>query len=85
MYTKLINLNWKLTTLISNMKLFSDSAQSKLNFESSFVGIHEVMRETWLFEYKFQDRNFGQLLIFWGIKFVNNRFIISINFCRISK
>ena len=43
------------------MQLFSDSAQSNLNLDSSFVGIHEVQRETWLFEHKFQDRNFGQL------------------------
>ena len=48
-------------TLINNMKLFLDSTQSNLNFEPLFAAIHEVSRKIWLFEHKFQARNFGQL------------------------
>ena len=55
-----------------------DSTQSSLNFEPSFVEIHQVFREIWLFEHEFQVRNFGQLRIsFWGegVKFVSKMFI----------
>ena len=38
-----------------------NSAESNLNFEPSFVGIHEVSREIWLSEHEFQARNFDQL------------------------
>ena len=63
MYAKLFKLNLKLITLITNMLLFLNSIQSDLNFEPSFVGIHQVLKEIWLFEHEFQARNFGQLLI----------------------
>ena len=43
------------------MKLFSNFTQFNLNFESSFAGIHQVLREIWLFQHEFQARNFGQL------------------------
>ena len=52
-----------------------------LTIESSFVGIHQILRETWLSEHKFQDRNFVRLLNFWGI---NNLFITLQNIIRIS-
>ena len=60
-YAKLIKRNLKLITSIINMKLFGNCAQSNLNFEPPFVGIHQVLREIWLFEQKFQARNFGRL------------------------
>ena len=60
---------------IINMWLLLDSTQSYLNFEPSFVEIHQVFREIWLFEHEFQAGNFGQLRIFGGIKFVNKLFI----------
>ena len=63
--------NLKLITLINNMQLFLDSTQSNLNYERSFPRIHEVLGEVWLSEHKFQTRNFDQLRIFEGIKFVN--------------
>ena len=66
------------------MQLFLDSTQFNLNFEPSFVGIHQVLREMWLFEHEFQARNFGQLWIFGGIKFVNKLFIKLLNLIRIS-
>ena len=31
-----------------------------LNFEPSFVGIYQVLKDIWLFEHEFQDRHFGQ-------------------------
>ena len=34
---------------------------SDVNFEPSFVGIHQVVREIWPFEHEFQSGNFGQL------------------------
>ena len=34
---------------------------SNLNFEALFFGIHQVLREIWLFEHEFEARNFGQL------------------------
>ena len=37
MYTKLIKLNLKLTTLINNMLLFLDFTQSILKFEPLFM------------------------------------------------
>ena len=40
---------------------FSDSTRLNLNFEPSFVEIHEVLREIWHFEHKFEARNFIQL------------------------
>ena len=42
------------------------------------------MIEIWLFEHDFQTRNFGQLQIFGGIKFVNKLFMKVLNFIRIS-
>ena len=60
-YAKLIKRNLKLITSINNMQLFLDGTQFDLNFESSFVGIHQVLREMWLFEHELQTRNFGQL------------------------
>ena len=60
-YTKMIKCNWELITSIKNLYLFSDSNQSNVNFEPSFTGILEVLREIWHFEHKFQARNFGQL------------------------
>ena len=59
---------------------FLDSTQSDLDFMSSFVGIHQVLREVWLFEHEFQARNLGQLSILGGIKFVNKLFIKSLDF-----
>ena len=79
MYTKLIKDNLKLIALIKNIKLFLDSKQSNLNFEHLFVGIHQVLREKWLFEHEFQTRNFGQLRIFGSISFVNKLFIKLVN------
>ena len=35
------------------MELFLDSTQSNLDFDSSFVGVHQVLREIWLFEREF--------------------------------
>ena len=32
-----------------------------LKFEPSFVEIHQVLREIWLFEHEFQARNLGQV------------------------
>ena len=61
MDTKLIKSNLKLITLINNMQLFLDSAQSNSNFEPPVAGIHEVLREICLFEHNFQARKFGQL------------------------
>ena len=60
-YAKLIKCNLKLIMLINNMLLFSNFTQSNLNFEPSFAGIHQVLREMWLFEPEFQARSFGQL------------------------
>ena len=37
------------------------ATQCNLNFEASFAGIHEILREMWLFERRFQAKNFGQL------------------------
>ena len=68
-YTKLIKHNLELIALIK------DSKQFNLNFEHSFVGIHQVLREIWLFEHEFQTRNFGQLRNFGSIRFVNKLFI----------
>ena len=62
-YTKLIRHNLRPIKLINNT--YNYSTQFKLNFESSFVGIHQVLRETWLFGHEFQARNFGQFGIFW--------------------
>ena len=42
---------------INNMSLFLDFTRSHLNFETSFVGIHQILREIWLFEHGFQTRN----------------------------
>ena len=70
-YTKLIKHNLELIALIKNIELFLDSKQLNLNFERSFVGIHKVLREIWLFEHEFQTIIFGKLQIFWGIRFVN--------------
>ena len=52
-YTKLIKLNLKLICLTNNMQLVLDSTQSNLNFESSFVRIHQVLVEIWLFKHEF--------------------------------
>ena len=49
---------------------FLDSRQSELNFDQSFVGIHQVLREISLSEHEFQIKNFGQLCDLGGIKFV---------------
>ena len=35
--------------------------ETPLNFELSFVGISDILREIWLFKYDFQARNFVQL------------------------
>ena len=61
MYGKLIKRNLRLITSINNMELYADSTLSNLKFDPSFAGIHQVLREIWLFEHKFQARNFGQL------------------------
>ena len=73
-YTKLIERNLKLVTSINIVKLLLDFTQSNLNFESLFVEICPVLREIWLFEREFQAKNFGQLRIFGGVKFVNKLF-----------
>ena len=65
------------------MQLFLDSTQSKLNFKPSFVGIHEVLRELWLFKHKFQARNFANFE-FLGVSNLSKLFIKLINFIRIS-
>ena len=59
----------------NDMQLFLDFTQSNSNFEPSVAGIHEVLREMWLFEHNFQARNFSQLKSFGGIKFVIKLFI----------
>ena len=64
--------------------LYLDSTQANLNFEPSFVGIHQVLRERWLFDHEFQTGNFGQRRIFGGIKLVNKLFIKLLNFVGIS-
>ena len=46
---------------IINILLSLNAMQSDLNFEPSFVGIHQVLKEIWLFEHEFQAINFGQL------------------------
>ena len=33
--------------------------RTSLNFEPSFVGIHQVLTEIWFFEHEFQNRNFA--------------------------
>ena len=61
-YTKLMKcINLKLITLINKIQLFFDSIQFSLKFEPSFVGIHKILREIWLFGHEFQTRNFGHL------------------------
>ena len=57
-YTKLTKRILKLIMSINNMELFLDSTQSSLNFESSFVGIYQVLKEIQLIEHEFQTRNF---------------------------
>ena len=52
------------------MTIFN-STPSKLDFEFSFVGICQTLIEIWLFEHEFQNRNFGKLRIFGGIKFAS--------------
>ena len=52
-YAKLIKRSLRLITSINDMLLFSDFAQSNLNFELSFVENHQVLREIWL---KWEDR-----------------------------
>ena len=54
-HTKLSKSNLKLIMLINNILLFLDFTQRNLNFESSFVGIHQILREIWLFEHEFQS------------------------------
>ena len=76
-YAKLIRHNLKLITWINNISLFSNFTQSNLNFGASFVGIHQVLREIWLFQHEFQAISSGQLWIFGGIKFGNKLFILN--------
>ena len=61
------------------MQLLLDSKQSNLNFEPLFVGIHQVLRDIWLFEPEFQARTFSQLRIYGGIKFVHKLVIKLVN------
>ena len=61
MFTKLIKRNLKFMKSIINILVFLNAIQSDLNFEPSFVGIHQVLKEIWLFEHEFQAINFGQL------------------------
>ena len=72
---KLIKRNLKLIKSIHSMWLFFDSEQSNSNFEPSSIGIHQILIEIWLFEHKFLTKNFDQLRMFEGIKFVNKLFI----------
>ena len=51
------------------MQVFSDCTQSNSTFEPSFVEIHQVLKEIWLFENEFQDRK-GMLQQ--GLKKLNN-------------
>ena len=37
--------NLEFIALIGNIKLFLDLKQSNLNFEHSFVGIHQILRD----------------------------------------
>ena len=55
-YTKLIESNLNLVMSINNMLLLLDFSQSNLNFEPSFVEVHQVLREMWLLEHEFQAR-----------------------------
>ena len=75
-YTKLIKHNLESIALIKILNYFK---QPNLNFEHSFVRIHKVLREMWLFEHEFQSRNFGKLRILGGIRFVNKLFIKLVN------
>ena len=52
MYTKLIKHNSTINTV-----QFLNSIQSNLNVEPSFVGIHQVLREIWLFEHEFNFKS----------------------------
>ena len=64
-YTKLTKRNLKLIMSIINMSLFLNFTKSNLNFEPSFGGIYQVLKEIWLIGHEFHDevhvRNFGQL------------------------
>ena len=59
--TKLIKRNLKLIIVIIICNWFQIPHNLSQNFKPLFVGIHQVLREIWLFEHKFQARNFGQL------------------------
>ena len=76
--------NLKLIFSANNALLFLYSTQSNLNFQASFVGIRHVLREMLVFEHEFQARNFGQLSIFGGIKFVMKLSLKLLNFICIS-
>ena len=82
MYTELIKHNLKSIASIINLLLFLNSIQSNLNFEPSFVDVHQVLREIWLFKHEFQDK-FWPTLSFW-VKFVNKLFLKLLNFIHIS-
>ena len=69
---------------VNNIKLFLDFTQSNLNFETSFVGIHQVLIEIWSFEHEFQARNFGHFRISKGVKFANELFTKLLHFIRSS-
>ena len=49
------------------MQLVLGSAQSNLNFELSLVGIHQVLREIWLFEHQFSHWKFWTTSNFCGV------------------
>ena len=82
---KLMKRNLKLITSINSMQIFLVFKQSNLSFELSFVEIHQVLREIWLFEHEFQASKFGELRISGSIEFVNKLFIKLRNSIRVSE
>ena len=57
------------TVNVNQKHIFINFTLSNLKFEPWFVRIRQILIEIWLFEHEFQQRNFGQLRIFGGIKF----------------
>ena len=46
---------------MKNIKPFSHSKQSNLNFEHLFVGIHQVLREIWILNMNFEPEILANL------------------------
>ena len=50
-YTKFIKRNVKLITSINDILIIFDCKESNLTFEPSFVEIHQLLRNKWIFEH----------------------------------